>query len=96
MKRVTVIVLIIAATVFFLGAVNQVSAEKKVMFLFVLNVDDQGNVTGVDAINPKTGGFRSIQGTTDPIQGVVGSATLHWLDKDDDPCVVIGGTRYCW
>lgn len=98
MKKFTVILLIIVGVVIFLGSVSDLWAggpNKKVFFHFVLTFDDKGNVTGVDALNPQTGALRSVVGTTAPITGVVGTATLLWLDKDD-PCVVIGGTRYCW
>ena len=97
MKNLTVILLIIMGVVILLGSVSNswAGANKKVLFHFVLTFDEKGNVIGVDALNPQTGGLRSIEGKTDAIQGIVGSATLLWLDKDD-PCVVIGGKRYCW
>jgi hypothetical protein len=97
MKKLTVILLIIMGVVILLGSVSNswAGANKKVLFLFVLNFDEKGNVTGVDTLDRQTGALRSIEGRTDAIQDIVGSATLHWL-KDDDPCVVIGGKRYCW
>jgi hypothetical protein len=96
MKKVTVILLIIMGVVILLGSVsNSWAGDNKVFFHFVLIFDDNGNITGVDALNPKTGGLMKVQERKEPIQDIVGTATLHWL-RGDDPCVVIGGKKYCW
>jgi len=101
MKKFTVILLVIMGVVIFLGSMSNLWAEnlgkegKSVFFLFRLTLDNQGNITGVEALNPQTGGLRAIEGKTGPITGIVGTATLLMLDNDD-PCVVYGGKSYCW
>jgi hypothetical protein len=97
MKKFAVILFIIAGVVILLGSVSHSWAgdQKKVVFNFVLNFDDKGNITGVEAWDPKTKALKSVAEKKDAITGVIRTGTILMLNTDD-PCVVIGGKTYCW
>jgi hypothetical protein len=100
MKKFKVILLVIVVAAFFLTSINQLWAEapaaKKKLFLhFVLTLDDQNKITGVEALDRQTGGLKSIPVKTEPVTGVKGEATLQWF-ATDDPCVTQGGIKWCW
>jgi hypothetical protein len=97
MKKFTVILLIIMGVAMLLGSVSHSWAgdQKKVVFNFVLNFDDKGNITGVEAWDPKTKSLKAAAEKKDAVTGVVRTGTIYMLNTDD-PCVEIGGRRYCW
>jgi len=97
MKKFTVILLIIMGVAILLGSLSHSWAgdKKKVVFNFVLNYDDKGNITGVEAWDPKVKALKAVAEKKDAITGVIGTATIFMLNTDD-PCVSVSGHTYCW
>ncbi len=97
MKKFIVVVLIIIGVAILLGSVSHSWAgdQKKVAFNFVLNYDDKGNITGVEAWDPKAKALKAVAEKKDAITGVVRTGTIFMLNTDD-PCVEVSGHKYCW
>ena len=97
MKKFTVILLIIMGVVILLGSVSHSWAgdPKKANFHFDVNFDDNGKVTGVDRWNEKERKMVPAETRVEVKDKVIKDAGVILIFKDEDPCVVIGGTKYC-
>ena len=100
MKKFTVILLIIMGIVILLGSVSHSWAgdSKKANFRFDVNFDDKGNITGVDRWDATRTppGMVPAETRVEVRDKVIKDAGAILIFKDEDPCVVIGGKKYCW
>ena len=103
MKKFTFILLIIMSIVIFFGSTNNTWAEGKgkkpgnVKFDILLTFDDKDDLVAVKAWDKRTGDIVDVrrEDAKDQTTNVIRAITLLMLEGDD-PCVVYGGTKYCW
>lgn len=70
---------------------NMLSRNKPVSFRVYF--DTKGNIVGVEGPDGKK--CKGVSLSQNPIHGVMGVATIV-VTKEDDPCIIQGGVKWCW